>query len=279
MDPLISRALGCKVIHDENNKPDLVVKGHKFMNSRKVKIYPQVPYIICSGESLPVPWNNGYAPLFELNTFHSERPRSIHFPHLFAEIRDIKRPQPIMPKRWCLAYSNSKRIPLRNAVFAALRLRERTCYSFGRCLTSKDRPFSLDANERERNGESFREFAFYIAMENRIKPGYLTEKIGHAFNAGTVPLYWGDTACVESFFNPDAFINVLDFVNTEKLAEHVLNIWRDKQKLQRYLEAPIFASGDLFNEYRKIYTEYAPWQQPAYDALLDAFPECRPADA
>ena len=278
MDPLISRALGATVTHDTERRPDLFVKGHNFVGGKRgQKIYPDVPYIICSGEAVPVPWNGRQAPLFELNTFHCDRPRSIHFPHLLAEIRDIARPDPMPAKRWCLAYSNSNPVAIRNAVFAALKRREPTCYAFGRCMTSADRPFSLKRDEREQNGQRFREFAFYIAMENRITPGYLTEKIGHAFNAGTVPLYWGDTACVNSFFNRDAFINVLDFTTTDKLAEHVINVWRDPQKLQRYLDAPIFAPGDLFQEYRKIYTEYAPWQRPAYDALLEAFPDRRPS--
>ena len=38
------------------------------------------------------------------------------------------------------------------------------------------------------------EYKFNICFENSSYPGYLTEKLFDAYNAGCVPIYWGDTS-------------------------------------------------------------------------------------
>ena len=72
-----------------------------------------------------------------------------------------------------------------------MRINEPTCYSFGRSRHTSDNPFELSHNRRHDNNFAFKDFGLYIAMANKIMPGYLTEKIGNAFNSGTVPIYWG----------------------------------------------------------------------------------------
>jgi hypothetical protein len=118
----------------------------------------------------------------------------------------------------------------------------------------------------------FSEFGFIVAMENRVMPGYVTEKIGHAFNAGAVPIYWGDTNSVNELFNPAAFINFSDYSNAAEAADTIVNIWRDKQKLQKYLDAPIVLNNTL-RDYEAVYTEYRPWQAPFVNTLRDTFPD------
>jgi hypothetical protein len=55
--------------------------------------------------------------------------------------------------------------------------------------------------------ELLRQYKFTIAFENESHPGYVTEKIFHAFLAGSIPIYWGNPR-IELDFNPRAFINV-----------------------------------------------------------------------
>ena len=100
----------------------------------------------------------------------------------------------------------------------------------------------------------------------------MTEKIGFAFLAGTVPIYRGDDATVKEFFNPASFINVPDFASLEAAAETCVEVWRDPQKLQKYLDAPL-TLNDRLRDYEAIYTDYRPWQKPMVDALRDAFPD------
>jgi len=153
-----------------------------------------------------------------------------------------------------------------------MRKYERTCYAFGRSCFTSDNPFPAPAAARKFNSTAFNEFAFVVAMENAVLPGYLTEKIGYAYNAGAVPIYWGDTTTVSDFFNPASFLNVADYMSPETAATTAVQIWRDPQKLQRFLDAPIRVN-DRLAEYEAIYTEYRPWQEPMVSALKEAFPD------
>lgn len=39
-----------------------------------------------------------------------------------------------------------------------------------------------------------KDYKFHLCFENSSYPGYLTEKLFHAYAAGCVPIYWGDTS-------------------------------------------------------------------------------------
>jgi len=58
------------------------------------------------------------------------------------------------------------------------------------------------------------EFAFNICPENGLYPGYYTEKIPEAFDAGCLPISWTDEN-VGVDFNPKAFINLLPFFKND----------------------------------------------------------------
>lgn len=52
-------------------------------------------------------------------------------------------------------------------------------------------------------------YRFTVAFENSSHPGYTTEKIYQAMQAGSIPIYWGDP-WVGRDFNPKSFINYHD---------------------------------------------------------------------
>jgi hypothetical protein len=107
-------------------------------------------------------------------------------------------------------------------------------------------------------------------MENSVKPGYLTEKIGHAFASGSVPIYWGDTETVNDFFNPASFLNVSDFASPAAAGEFAVQLWRDPQKLQPYLDAPVVVNNRLA-DYKT--AEMRPWKMPIYNVMKETFPD------
>ena len=80
---------------------------------------------------------------------------------------------------------------------------------------------------------------FNICFENGSYPGYVTEKILHAFYARTVPIYWGSET-ITNDFNPDAFINVHDFPDFDSAINHILRVDRDDILYNSYLNAPKF---------------------------------------
>ena len=272
MEPFLRRTFPHTAITFDPAKPyDLVFRSH-FISMESIKSY-NCPYILWSGESRPVIPLADLDPLFELNTFHSQRPNSIHFPHLITELRQTRRPDlDLSTKKYCCAYAFSNCVVEREQLFRSMRRLEPTCYSFGRSCPTPDRPFVAPAKVRSQNAFLFKEFAFNVAMENAIVPGYMTEKIGYAFCSGSVPIYWGDTETVNEFFNPAAFLNVSDYASPKDAGETAVHIWRDRQKFQRYLDAPISVNTKLA-DYEAIYTGYRPWQKPIVDILRDTFPD------
>ncbi len=269
MEPFLRRTFPKTVITFDTTKPaDLVIRSHFTHMERAVRY--TCPYIVWSGESRNVALLEDRDPLFELNTFYSDRANSVYFPHLIAELKETRRPSLIATKRYCCSYAYSNPVLERELLFRRMRSLEPSCYAFGRCSFTKDNPFSAPAPGRKQNHTAFRDFAFNVAMENAIIPGYMTEKIGFAFSSGSVPIYWGDTDTVSDFFNPASFFNVRDYKTPIVAAETAVQIWRDPQKVQKFLDAPITLNTRL-TDYEAMYSEYRPWQKVMVDRLRDAF--------
>jgi hypothetical protein len=83
---------------------------------------------------------------------------------------------------------------------------------------------------------------FNICFEPYSYPGYVTEKILHAFYAGTVPIYWGSRT-IASDFNENAFINVHDFRSIEEAIEYIKEVDNDDEHYTSILNAPKFINN------------------------------------
>lgn len=79
-------------------------------------------------------------------------------------------------------------------------------------------PRGLDAQKHKM--EFLQDYKFNLCYENSSYPGYVTEKLPHAFVAGTVPIYWGSPV-VDMDFNTDSFINRHDFETDSDMIEFV----------------------------------------------------------
>ena len=124
-------------------------------------------------------------------------------------------------------------------------------------------------------------YKFNICFENSSYPGYLTEKLIDAYNAGCIPIYWGDTSLricenppktqtgggnrynpndldsidmriphispylLEYKINPKAFINAHNFPNLDALVEEVKRIDNDENAYNAMRNEPLFL--DNFN--------------------------------
>ena len=122
------------------------------------------------------------------------------------------------------------------------------------------------------------DYKFNLCFENSSYPGYLTEKLFDAYNAGCVPIYWGDTSLrvglaentaggggfnpndfesidmripniatnlIEYKINPKAFINAHNFPNLNALLEEVKRIDNDDKAYEAMTNEPLFL--DNFN--------------------------------
>lgn len=80
---------------------------------------------------------------------------------------------------------------------------------------------------------------FSICCENSSHPGYTTEKLYQAFEARTIPIYWGDPE-VSRVFNTRAFINANDSQSVEEVVKRVIEIDQNEELYHRMLREPIF---------------------------------------
>ena len=85
---------------------------------------------------------------------------------------------------------------------------------------------------------------FNLCFESYTHPGYVTEKILHAFLAGTVPIYWGSPT-VEADFNPKALINAHNFKDFDELVKYVERVDKHDDYYRWIVEQPKFTEGVL----------------------------------
>ena len=84
-----------------------------------------------------------------------------------------------------------------------------------------------------------RRFRLNLAFENDCCPGYITEKLVHAFTAGCVPIYRGDPL-VEETFSPTAFVHVRDDADYGSAVDRIAALNADLPRLERMRnEAPL----------------------------------------
>lgn len=78
-------------------------------------------------------------------------------------------------------------------------------------------------------------YSFNLCPENNLYPGYFTEKIPEAFQAGCLPVTWVDPN-VKCDFNPKAFINLHDFAANY---EDVIEILNSETELKKISKEPL----------------------------------------
>ena len=90
------------------------------------------------------------------------------------------------------------------------------------------------------------DYKFTIAAESCSFPGFVTEKIVHAFYAHTIPIYFGDPLVTKTF-NKDAFINSSDYPSERELLERVAEVDNNKDLYLHMLQAPKFSDEYEYN--------------------------------
>lgn len=92
-----------------------------------------------------------------------------------------------------------------------------------------------------------RQFKFALTFENSSHVGYTTEKILQAFASRTVPIYWGDPRVTE-YFNPNAFVNVMDFMNLEAALEYVEKLDKDDERYLEYVRQYPWKDTSIYSD-------------------------------
>lgn len=263
-----------KIIY--SNKPDFLFCGpfgHKHFNYDCVKIF-------YTGENIRIDWNlYDYGMGFDYMDFCE------HYLHL--------------PLFYLYNHNFERRDLGERSKFCAYIVRHSGANQWGKEGGLRDRFFDklskykkVDSGGGWRNnigrsvenkGEWLKDYKFNLCFENSSYAGYLTEKLFDAYNAGCIPIYWGDTSLrvgVESIqsthggggnhtynphdldsidmripqisphlleykINPKAFINAHNFPNLDSLVEEVKRIDNDDKAYNAMRNEPLFL--DNFN--------------------------------
>lgn len=122
--------------------------------------------------------------------------------------------------------------------------------SLGTYLNNTDNhnavPFSLEKVNIQKN------YKFTIAASSVSFPGFVTEKITHAFYAHTIPIYIGDPL-IEKTFNKDTFINVNDYKNDNELLDAIKRIDENDELFIEMIRKNKYACDGYFSKLLKDY--------------------------
>lgn len=102
-------------------------------------------------------------------------------------------------------------------------------------------PRGLEAAKNKYN--FLKEYKFNLCPENSSYPGYLTEKLFHAFYCKTIPIYWGDPTAAMSF-NPKAFINWHEYKSDKILLDRIKELDNNESMYFDMYMQPIFNPFD-----------------------------------
>jgi alpha(1,3/1,4) fucosyltransferase len=95
-------------------------------------------------------------------------------------------------------------------------------------------------------------YKFNIAFENKLLPGYVTEKLTDAMVARTIPLYWGCERVGEEF-NKKSFLCRNDFESDVAFIEYILKVHNDDALFEKILREPYLINNQpniYFNQSR-----------------------------
>lgn len=130
-----------------------------------------------------------------------------------------------------MVVSNGEAVPFRLDFFRQL-CKYKKVNSGGRFMNNIGQPTGV------KNKRRFQEkHKFVLCFENSSHEGYTTEKIVEAFAAGTIPIYWGDTA-IHRCFNTEAFVNVHDYSDTNAAIQKIIAIDTDDALYHKMLRTP-----------------------------------------
>lgn len=151
-------------------------------------------------------------------------------------------------KEFCnFVYSNGNGDPFREELFRSLN-KYKKVLSGGQFLNNIG-----GAVEDLREFQS--RFKFSIACENSWYRGYTTEKIINAFNAGTIPIYWGNQD-ISNIVNSAAIINCHEYPDMDSVVEEIKRLDQDDTAYKRKLMEPILTDSHMIEKYLREREEF-----------------------
>ena len=232
------------------NSTDILIYscfGNQHQNANR----NQIKKIFYTGESLPPNFNEcDFSWTFDLDDYKG---KNIRFPLWLLQIdffdkRGYKNPEYVIPlnfitdlntnpwyiknkNKFCVIVNNH--LPNRRDEIIKCLARKKEVHGFGNIFGN-----SWFYGESKKI-DTISDYRFNICFENKLYPGYYTEKLIHAKTAGCIPLYYGDPKdCFD--FNTDSFLNLNDFKTIEEYTEYIFKIEETPSLLNDIKQQPLF---------------------------------------
>ena len=99
-------------------------------------------------------------------------------------------------------------------------------------------------NSRAGKVQLLRRYRYSLCPENKLAPGYVTEKIVEAHLAGAVPVYFGDLGAFPEVFNPARVLWYRERdVNGTELHDALAQLERNATRQAEFFAQPVLARG------------------------------------
>ena len=118
---------------------------------------------------------------------------------------------------------------------------------FGRCSKTDEEPIELsDLNRKNRRIENMRRYKFYLAFENTLKKGFISERYWESLTSGTIPVYLGPSDIKNYEPNIGSILYFNDFNSTKDLANEMLRISSDNDLYEKMFDWKSNGPSDNF---------------------------------
>ncbi|CAB9527238.1 Glycosyltransferase family 10 (fucosyltransferase) [Seminavis robusta] len=115
-------------------------------------------------------------------------------------------------------------------------------------LVPSPKLMSMGARGAYENHELYQNYKYCLVMENKVYPGYITEKILNSYLGGCVPIYYG-TKEIFDIFHKDSFV-FYNVTNPQPALEQLQMLENDPNAYQKMLyDTPILASPEVLEKY------------------------------
>ena len=165
-------------------------------------------------------------------------------PIVYTKPRDL-----VTPKYFCGFGVSNVGCNLRNGLFDYISV-YRHVHSFG--SFKRNTELIAPAIHTEGYIQFLKQFKFLICFENSEYPYYITEKLGNAYLAGCIPIYWGCTT-VPLFLNVEAFIHVTSDDSFEDVYNRIQYIDTNEEAYMRMRSQPLFNNNTIPTEFSEEY--------------------------
>ncbi len=108
---------------------------------------------------------------------------------------------------------------------------------------------SLKEEFKDDKKEYLKQFQFNICSENSASPGYVTEKLFESFEAGAIPIYWGDDNPEPTILNHERILFWCNGGDNKEIVDRIKTLYLSKTERERFFTVPIFKNTAAISIY------------------------------